>query len=66
MDDERPSSRPPARFLSREDLVKLYAQAVANEPDPRLRTLAQTRLETLQKVMVDSVREDFILRATES
>jgi hypothetical protein len=66
MDDEPLPFRPFAKFLSRADLVELYKQAAAKEQDPRLKAMAQIRLETLQKVMVDSVREDFNLRATES
>lgn len=52
---------PEPRFLSREQLRLLYADAAQREPDQFFRTLAQTRLETLRRVEVDTIADSLIL-----
>lgn len=52
---------PRPRFLSRDQLQVLYGREAKGHPDSFIRTLAQTRLETLERYPVDTIRDEFIL-----
>jgi hypothetical protein len=58
--------RPEPRFLSREQLLTLYGRTAEKEPDALARTLAQTRLTTLERFPVDTIRDGFILQREKS